>query len=125
MPDKFRVLICGDRNWTSEVKIRDALLALLAEADVARGEVIVVEGEARGADKIGAHVARTLGIEVEEYPANWDKFGRAAGPIRNQQMLDSGLDHAIACHSFLENSKGTADMVRRLDKAGIPVELVV
>ena len=122
--NKFRLLICGDRNWVSESKIRDAVLEVLADYGVTRGEVVVVEGEARGADRIGAHVARTLSIEVDAYPADWKQYGRAAGPIRNQQMLDSGVDHAIACHANLAESKGTADMVRRLEKAGVPVELL-
>lgn len=58
------------------------------------------------------------------FPAKWKEFGRAAGPIRNQQMLDEGKPELVlAFHDDLENSKGTKDMVGRAMKADLPVIL--
>lgn len=56
-------------------------------------------------------------ILIEEYPAEWDKHGKAAGFIRNQDMLDSGVDVVVA----FPGGRGTADMVRRARKAGVEV----
>lgn len=114
----MRVLICGDRNWTDRRTIHDELAAI-------PGVTCVIEGEARGADKIGRSVAESLGIPVEPYPADWARYRKSAGHIRNQQMLDEGKpDYVLAFHPDIAASRGTADMVRRADKAGIPFKIV-
>lgn len=114
----MRLLVCGDRNWggrDNEALLRERLEALRPE--------VVIHGCARGADRMAGRLAGELGCVVVEFPAQWDKFGRAAGPIRNQQMLDEGSpDHVLWCHHDLNSSRGTADMVRRAQKAGIPTE---
>lgn len=119
--DPIRVLVCGDRNWTDATVIRETLARVVAQA---RGPVTVVHGMARGADSLGAAAAAGLGLNVEGYPANWNKYGRAAGPIRNKKMLDSGLDRVLAFHHDLDQSKGTANMVKIATKAGVPVEVI-
>lgn len=81
------------------------------------GPVTVVCGGARGADRLAAREARVLGCEVEEYPADWDRFGKAAGFIRNQEMVDSGADLVIA----LPGGNGTAHCVQCAKRAGIEV----
>ena len=114
----MRVLVCGDRNWTDIEVIRQKLISI---PDIS----VVIEGEARGADRIARQVAEELNIPVEKFPANWDKYGKAAGPIRNQQMLDEGKpDLVLAFHNDLENSKGTKDMVIRADKAGVETVVI-
>jgi hypothetical protein len=65
-----------------------------------------------------------MGLPVESFPADWEQYGRAAGPIRNQQMLEAKPDRVFAFHEDLEHSKGTGDMVRRARKAGVPVEVI-
>jgi hypothetical protein len=112
-----RVLICGSREWTDGAAIRRELERL-------NGVVWVIEGGARGADALGEAAALALGIAVRHFPADWQRYGRAAGPIRNQRMLDEGKpDLVLAFHADLARSKGTADMVRRATKAGIQVRV--
>jgi hypothetical protein len=114
----MRVLICGDRNWDDGLPIAWIVRALAHGPD----ESTVIEGEARGADSLAGRSAERQGVPVEKYPADWDAHGKAAGPIRNQQMLDDGRpDIVVAFHDDLDNSRGTGDMVRRATKAGIPV----
>jgi hypothetical protein len=52
------------------------------------------------------------------YPADWAKHGRAASPIRNQQMLDEGRPNLVVA---FPGGRGTADMVRRARSAGVEV----
>lgn len=112
-----RVLFCGSRDWTNERRIGFAL-------DMLRPRV-VIEGEARGADLLARKQAELRGIEVLPFPAKWKEYGKAAGPIRNKQMLDEGKpDLVVAFHASLGESKGTADMVARARKAGIPVQVI-
>lgn len=81
---------------------------------------IIVHGAARGADTLGGNWATARGLTVEAYPADWIAEPRAAGPIRNQQMLDTGIDFGIAFYDRpFWASAGTSDMVRKLTKAGV------
>lgn len=114
----MRVLVCGDREWGD-------LEVLLKRLEALPEGTVVIHGACRGADRMGGAVAKTLDFEVEEYPADWSRYGRGAGVVRNQQMLVEGKpDLVLAFHADIERSKGTADMVRRARKAGLPVEVV-
>ena len=111
----MRVLVCGDRNWKDEHPIHVFLQSLPVGS-------IIIHGAARGADKLTGEIADTLGLEVESYPANWNKFGKAAGVIRNKQMLDEGKpDMVVYFHRNLKESKGTRNMVQQSVEAGLPV----
>jgi YspA, cpYpsA-related SLOG family len=111
-----RLLVFGDRNWDD--------YEMILEEVRQRNPDVIIEGEARGADKLGRKAAEELGIPFVPFPAHWDRYGRGAGPIRNQQMLDEGNPtEAIGFHDNLKESKGTHDMWRRLKAAKIPVEM--
>ena len=65
-----------------------------------------------------------MGVPVEVYPADWTRYGKPAGPIRNRQMLNEGKpDMVIAFHDDLSVSVGTKDMVDIANAAGLPVRL--
>ena len=113
---RLRLLVCGDRLWGDKEAIRERILAL--------SPGVIIHGGAQGADTLAGLAAAELGIPTEVYPAQWVRLGRAAGMIRNQQMLDEGRpDYVLAFHDDLAHSKGTANMIRRAEKAGIPVEV--
>lgn len=126
----IRVLVTGDRNYTDRQAVYEELSRLQNETlapDKANpgknlGDFILIHGSARGADTLAADVAQELGWTIEGYPADWKQYGRAAGPIRNTQMLESGHpDIVVAFHQHLSESKGTKHMVIIAKKAGIPV----
>lgn len=113
-----RLLVCGDRNYTDWQRIQKEIKKL---ADT-EGVEVIIQGGASGADHAAALAAKFFKIPCEEYPAQWRKFGRAAGPIRNAQMLSEGNPSLIyAFHDWLEGSKGTKDMVEKGRRAGIKV----
>lgn len=119
---KTRLLICGDRNWTN----REYILGKLRDFVQFEGVDVecVIEGEARGADIEGRWAATLVGIPVMQFPADWSRYGRGAGPIRNQQMLDEGKPTLVwAFHRDVSQSKGTKDMVNRARRAGIKTEV--
>jgi len=118
----MKVIVCGSRNWTNREKIADRLIFLQA---VNRGvRVVLIEGEARGADRLAREVGEELGFPVVPIPAEWDRHGKRAGIIRNAWMLLMEPDLVIAFHENLEESKGTGHMVRIARKVGVPVEVV-
>jgi hypothetical protein len=63
-------------------------------------------------------------IKRERHPADWDRYGDAAGPRRNQEMIDLGSAFVVAFHPFIKNSRGTRDCARRAIAAGIKVFLI-
>lgn len=115
----MRVLICGSRSWTASLcgSMMDARMRELDPED------IIIEGEAPGADKMARQIAEYLGLTVIGYPANWKRYGKSAGPIRNKFMFnDAKPDLVLAFHDFIEMSTGTAHMMAFARKAGTPVE---
>jgi hypothetical protein len=109
----LRVLVCGDRNYRNYHKIFIFLSSLSKES-------VVIEGGARGADSWAAVAAKVLGLKVIEYIADWNTYGRSAGPRRNQQMLDEGRpDLVVAFHDNLEASKGTSHMLKIAREKGV------
>lgn len=122
MTKPYRVLVTGSRDWTDGVALDYALRATLYLADaVGRASVVVVHGAARGADLMASRWCdyTLVSIAQEPHRADWEKHGKAAGPIRNQEMVDAGADICLAFP--LGESRGTRDCMERARKAGIPV----
>jgi hypothetical protein len=112
----MRVLVCGSRYYWNYQRI----LACLSGIDVS----LVIAGGCRGADTLAVRAALECGFRYVEYPADWQRFGKSAGPIRNQQMLDIGRpDLILAFHEDLSSSRGTRDMISRVRLSGIPYRI--
>jgi len=130
----MKILVTGSRDWNRYLPIVDALVDFVKYNGLFPSDVTLIHGDCpTGADAIAKHIAEEMGMNVKPYPAHWKHTekcekdcskvqGRAAGPIRNQQMIDENPDivKAFAFHEDLENSKGTKDIVNRLKKAKIP-----
>lgn len=102
--------VTGGRDYDNVEVVAQALQHLPAHA-------VLVHGGATGADTLCARLWTEQGWPVEPHPADWMKYGKIAGPIRNQEMVDSGLDLLVA----FPGGAGTADMVRRAELAGVKV----
>ena len=114
------VLVTGSRHLTD--KHRDAVTLALAYAAArhdGRWPPTLIHGDAKGADTLAAEIAAEQGWKVIAMPADWDTHHKAAGPIRNQQMVDMHPDLVVAF--LMPNSRGTRDCVERALKADIPV----
>ena len=120
----MRLLVCGSRTWTDRARLREVLDQVVA--DHGDGQVTVIEGDARGADRLAGQLAQRRGWRLERYPADWTHEGRAAGFRRNARMLRQGRPDLVVAFTVgpLQQSRGTADMVRRARAAGVPVHLV-
>lgn len=117
----MRLLVCGSRDWTNKEIIKKEILELQKNNRIE----VIIHGGCRGADLLSGVVAYELQIPIEEYPADWKGDGKAAGPKRNQRMLDEGKpDFVLAFHDDINESKGTKDMVLRAKKAGVTFKVV-
>lgn len=118
-PPGNKFLFCGDRNWTDR-----ELIAVYMPAIKEIPGAEICHGGAPGADSIAGEEAEKLGIPVTVYRAEWEKYGKAAGPIRNRRMLNEFRPtQIVAFHPNIEQSKGTKDMVELGKAAGLPVVL--
>jgi hypothetical protein len=115
MNNGYRVLVAGTREGA-----RDALL----DTELTRlAPDVILCGDCRGVDRLAASGARAHGVELVAFPADWLTHGRAAGPIRNQQMLDEGKPDLVVAFP-ITGSRGTLDMTRRAERAGVAVRIV-
>lgn len=109
----MKVIIAGSRT-ASYASIIEAVRSSGIEGDISE----VVCGMAKGADLHGKTYAEGQGLPVKEFPANWAKHGRAAGPIRNRQMAEYA-DALIAV--WHNNSPGTKNMIDEAKARGLQV----
>ena len=120
MNNKLRILICGSRYWTDKDMIMSLVMSLPKDS-------VIIEGEAKGADSLARICAEECDFAKENIlrcPADWNKFSRQAGPIRNTQMLNEGKPtHIIAYSNDIKTSKGTKNMITQGIKENIPCYL--
>jgi hypothetical protein len=109
-----RALVCGGRGYDDA----DALSQFMDELAQRITIDAVIDGDARGADRMAGEWACRRDIENIKFRAEWEKLGRKAGPIRNQFMLDEGRPDVVVA---FPGGWGTADMVRRARLAGVEV----
>ena len=115
----WRVVVAGCRNYTDHEEAIAFLDARLAHIPIDK-QIVILSGGADGADSIGEAYAREKGFPVEKYPADWKRYGKRAGPIRNRQM-------AQACDLVIcfwdGQSRGTGSMIQEAKKANKPLVL--
>ena len=110
-----RIIVCGGRNYTNRERLFKELDAVHSERHIS----VLIEGGARGADRLAFEWGcQHVGILKIRCEADWVKHGRAAGPIRNQRMLNECAPDLVVA---FPGGSGTADMVRRARDAGVEV----
>lgn len=113
----MRALICGSRRWPKVGPVEVTIAGLRHF----HPDLTIIHGAARGADIMADVSANALDVPVEVYPADWETWGRAAGPLRNMQMLERGRpDVVMAFTDEIDSSRGTLDMADRASEAGVP-----
>lgn len=110
----MRLLVCGGRDFTDALFANAVLDNLRHAYDIE----VLIHGAARGADTMAAEWAKDREVPVIAEPADWDRYGRRAGPVRNEKMLrEHRPTHVLA----FPGGAGTAHMVRIARAAGVLV----
>lgn len=110
-----RVIVCGGREFDDWALLDHVLSEHLLDY----WSVTIVQGGAKGADFLARTWARLNCFFMEEYPANWKEYGKAAGHIRNKIMAEQNIDMVIA----FPGGSGTESMKKIAKEKGI--ELIV
>lgn len=118
--ENFKVIIAGSRGFSNYKLLKEKCNEYLREK---RKEynIIIISGGARGADTLGEKYAQDEGFSLEVFPANWNKFGKSAGFIRNEQMAEI----ADALIVFWDGkSHGTKHMIEIMENKKLLVRVV-
>lgn len=110
----MRVLVCGGRHYEDSKQMNSVLDKLHSESPIA----LIIHGSSRGADSLADLWAFHRGIPRQNYPADWKRWGRVAGIIRNRQMLNEGNPCLVVA---FPGGKGTANMIQLANESGVPV----
>lgn len=110
----MRALMTGGRDYRD----RDTVYRVLDDLRKHSPELTLMCGMATGADILAHQWAKYNRIHCFEFTADWNKHGKAAGPIRNAQMLDEGDPDLVIA---FPGGRGTDDMIRKAKKAGVRV----
>lgn len=125
----MKVLVTGSRGWRDEGLIHATLCWYKTLAEEVGEELIVIHGHCKsGADALADRVAKRMGMVAGEdlirVPALWAAYGKRAGPIRNQRMLDDHRPDVVIAFRAAGKSNGTDDMIDRAKKADVKVHVV-
>jgi hypothetical protein len=115
-----RLLVTGSRTWTDRQVIYDALYEAYQELGGPAEQIVLVHGAAKGADLIASSEwSRNAGMDQEPHRAMWEMFGKKAGRLRNEVMVQRGADLCLAF--IVDGSSGASHCAALAEEAGIPV----
>ena len=115
----FKLIVAGGRDFDDYSLLCSTLEKLLSNKD--KTQIEIVEGGARGADRLGCKYAMDRGLVHKRIGADWDTHGKKAGIMRNIEMAE----YADALVAFWDqSSKGTLHMIETMKKLGKPVRIV-
>lgn len=114
----YKVIIAGGRDFENYNQLKEACDFYLQNKR--KEGVEIVSGGANGADKLGERYAKERGYPIKEFPADWTKYHKAAGPIRNRHMAE----YANALIAFWDGgSRGTKNMIEEARERWLDVRV--
>lgn len=129
---ELRIIIAGGRDFTDynllKKTIKDYLVSLIARGYHITPDVIkIISGTAKGADQHGEKLADEFGFQVYRFPADWDRYGKSAGYIRNKEMAKFASDGDLCGVLFAfwdGESKGTKHMIDLAGEYGVATHII-
>lgn len=119
-PNLSRVVVAGSRTFSDYGLLASKLDKLLE--NLTRTDMEIVSGGAPGADRLGERYANDRKLRLKRFPADWDRYKHAAGPIRNSVMAWYGT-HLVAFWNG--KSSGTRDMIQQAEKEGLQTRTII
>ena len=121
-----RIIIAGSRKFNDYPKMVKELDNLRIHLINSINPIEIVSGHAPGADTLGEKFAKEYDYPLKIFPAEWDKYGKAAGPIRNEQMAKyaAEADRGILIAFPIGESRGTKNMIKLAERYGLEVNII-
>lgn len=121
-----RIIIAGSRTFNDYNKMLTVLDSIGIHLIATIDQIEIISGHASGADALGEKFAKAFGYSLKIFPAEWDKYGKAAGPIRNEQMAKyaADSDRGILVAFPIGTSRGTKNMINAARQYGLDICIV-
>lgn len=119
-----RIIIAGGRDFLDYLKMYTEMNAII---QTIHDDVEIISGCAKGADTLGMRYAAVMKIYCAKFPADWDKFGKRAGFIRNEEMAKYSISDnskGVLVAFWDGKSKGTANMIKLAEKYGLETHVI-
>lgn len=115
----LKIVIAGCRNYNNYYEAKEYIDFCIREIKK-NNTIVILSGGCKGADMLGERYAIENGYEIRKFVADWDKYGKAAGPIRNEQMAIEA-DYIICFWDY--KSRGTKSMIEYAKKYSKPCKI--
>lgn len=116
-----RVIICGSREFDNKGLCFAKLDEILSKYE----NVEIISGQSKGADLFGEEYAQLHSLKMTIFPANWKRYGKTAGPIRNKAMLMYALEAETIVIAFWNgSSRGTKNMIEQAEKQNVRIYVI-
>ena len=121
---KYNIIIAGSRNFTDYEIVKKSLKNFLVLKNTSDKPTIIC-GMARGADMLGYRLAKEYKLPLKEFPADWNRFGKRAGHIRNEQMAKYAHEYknGVLLAFWDLKSKGTKSMIELAKKYNLEIHV--
>ena len=113
----MKIIVAGSREFKDYEMLKNKLDKLL----INQKEIQIVSGGCRGADELGERYAKEKGYSLKVFKADWNKYGKKAGPLRNRQMAKYA-DGLVAFYK--EGSRGTKNMIEEANEKGLKIRII-
>lgn len=125
---ELRIIIAGSRDFNDYKLLKASIKDILKNTSLEGiNKIKIVSGTARGADQLGERFAKQFKLEVVKFPADWDKYGKRAGYIRNEEMAKYAVEdnnYGMLVAFWDGESKGTKHMIDLAKKHGLEVHVI-
>lgn len=116
----YKIIIAGGREFSDYQLLKEKVDNIISEKRK-RFQIVIISGKARGADSLGERYANENAFNIMEFPADWDKYGKKAGYMRNTEMAEN----ADALIAFWDGkSKGTKHMIDIATNKNLPIRII-
>ena len=125
---ELRIIIAGSRDFNDYKLLKTSIRDILKDTSLdGISKIKIISGTARGADQLGERCAKQFKLEVIKFPADWDRFGKRAGYIRNEKMAKYSVEdnnYGMLVAFWDGESRGTKHMINLAKKHGLEVHVV-
>ena len=122
------IIIAGSRTFDNYECLKKKVLNFIGEKQIELSNICIISGTARGADKMGENFAKELNLKLKCFPADWDKYGKQAGFLRNTKMANYAIEddnQGILIAFWDGKSSGTKHMIEIAKKKELEVKIFV
>ena len=124
---ELRMIIAGSRTFNDYKLLKQSIFNIFKDKHIKRNDVRIISGTANGADKLGERYAQEFGLKLTRMSAQWDKYGKRAGYVRNAEMAKYAVedDNIGVLVAFWDDvSKGTKHMIDLANRYGLEVHII-